>query len=311
MEMQSNKIFYLFILVFLISCKGEAQKKIIESKTENNFDFFNKKYFSGYKMSVDESTPADHPFYSYLNCSNEGYFSIHFIPKEKKSFFFWENEYFKLNKYNYDDLQTENKTISKILNGKLDTYNIFLLQIEKNDLDNSNGCTEESIDLKKGAHANLFLYNPNSKKWDLKKRVKIEILPPYANNKFFKDSFPELYKLNSDNTTQNWDGDYYIKTKVESIESEDQIDMEYYININKSKAVLGIGTKNSIEAYCEGDYSVIDKKKIIHLVHTGESGICTSNIEDSSFDIKKENGKYFIRGKRFLNMNWLELTKNN
>lgn len=49
------------------------------------------------------------------------------------------------------------------------------------------------------------------------------------------------------------------QTKVESIQSDDQIEMEYFISINKNKAILSIGTKNPIEAYCEGDYSVTQK----------------------------------------------------
>ncbi|WP_345199899.1 hypothetical protein [Chryseobacterium ginsengisoli] len=111
------------------------------------------------------------------------------------------------------------------------------------------------------------------------------------------------------NIPQEWDGDYYLKIKVESIQSDDQIDMAYFININKNNAILSISCTNPNEIYCEGEYSLSQKDEFIHLIHTGETGICTSNIEDSSFDIKKEGTQYYIRSKRFIDYEWHKLNK--
>ena len=119
-----------------------------------------------------------------------------------------------------------------------------------------------------------------------------------------------VYNNEQKSLLKDWDGDYYFKAKVESIESEEQIEMKYFISIDNKKATLSIGTERPIEAYCEGDYSVLQKNGFIHLIHTGETGICTSNIEDSSFDIKKEGDKYYIRSKRFINFDWQECQKN-
>ena len=122
------------------------------------------------------------------------------------------------------------------------------------------------------------------------------------------DSVDNSAKVINSNT-QNWNGDYDFKTKVESLQSDELIDMEYFINIDKNKAILSIGTKNPTEAYCEGDYSVKQNKDFIHLIHTGETGICTGNIEDTSFDIKKEGDQFYIRSKRFVNFEWQKIEK--
>ncbi len=100
-----------------------------------------------------------------------------------------------------------------------------------------------------------------------------------------------------------------LKIKVESIQSDDQIDMAYFININKNNAILSISCTNPNEIYCEGEYSLSQKDEFIHLIHTGETGICTSNIEDSSFDIKKEGTLYYIRSKRFIDYEWHKLNR--
>ncbi|MDQ0594780.1 hypothetical protein QFZ37_003149 [Chryseobacterium ginsenosidimutans] len=94
----SKLITLLSIILLFISCKDDAQKRIVDTQKieepnqKNNF--FDKKYFD-YLMSVDESTPGEHPFYSYLNCKKEGYFSVHFIPKEDKLISFWKIDIFK------------------------------------------------------------------------------------------------------------------------------------------------------------------------------------------------------------------------
>ncbi|BFO64790.1 hypothetical protein [Chryseobacterium sp. KCF3-3] len=186
-------ISFLFLLV---SCRNDAKEKNITTKVINKeitqIDFLNKKYFKRYSMSVDESTPADHPHYNYLDCEKEGYFSVHFIPKDKTLISFWKDQYFKENKYEYDDWETENKIVSTLLNSNYDLYNIFCFQITKKYLDTSSGCTEESINIKKESIADLYLYNLKTKKWDFLKKLKVSILPPFADNNFFIKNFPNL-----------------------------------------------------------------------------------------------------------------------
>ncbi|PXW12954.1 hypothetical protein C8D70_11046 [Chryseobacterium sp. CBTAP 102] len=183
-------------LCLLVSCRNDAKEKNITTKVINKeitqVDFLNKKYFKRYSMSVDESTPAHHPHYNYLDCEKEGYFSVHFIPKDKTLISFWKDQYFKENKYEYDDWETENKIVSKLLNGKYELYNIFCFQITKKYLDTSSGCTEESINIKEESIADLYLYNLKTKKWDFLKSLKVSILPPFADNNFFIKNFPDL-----------------------------------------------------------------------------------------------------------------------
>lgn len=204
MVMQLSKLITLLSIILLfISCKNDAQKRTISTtkvkELNQKIDFFDKKYFQGYLMSVDESTPAEHPFYSYLDCKKEGYFSVHFIPKTERLISYWKDKYFQENNYEYDDLKTENRIISQLLANKYDFYNIFCIQITNKYLDISNGCTEESVNLKNDAVADIFLYNPSTKEWVFQKNTKIEILPQFADNNFFFNKFPTIKSFSNEN----------------------------------------------------------------------------------------------------------------
>ncbi|SHF99751.1 hypothetical protein [Chryseobacterium vrystaatense] len=235
MAIRLNKIIILVsIALLLISCKDDAKKRTINAhdteKITSENHFFDKKYFQGYLMSVDESTHAEHPFFSYLDCEKEGYFSVHFIPKTEKLISFWRDKYFEENKYEYDDLKTENRIVNQLLNGKYNLYNIFCIQVTKNFLDTSNGCTEESINLKNDAKANIFLYNYNTKQWDFQENTKINTLPPYADNEFFFNRLPSVRILASD---ENID-----LQKNNSLENNKVIDVEDIFRTDDDKLII-------------------------------------------------------------------------
>ncbi|PKB18729.1 hypothetical protein [Flavobacterium sp. 5] len=117
---------------------------------------------------------------------------------------------------------------------------------------------------------------------------------------------------NSDQSVQDiipeLKGDYFIKTKVSSIETGDPIDVSFYFSFDTSKAVLSIGTNNSLEAYCEGAYIITKNDNVLKLKYTGE-GTCTSDEDESTFLIKKQNNKYYIKSKRFDDFKWQLLIK--
>lgn len=214
MEMQLNKIYWIILFQVCFACKGnikndnltnfsietkqdtikkEIQEKEIQEKENIDIiNFFDKKYDSiPFEMVLDESNISDHPVKSYLNCKNEGYFTIHFIPKEKELRFFWEKNFFE--DYNFEDydLEKDSKKIDSIINNNYDKYNIFVCHIVKQYLHEDN-CTFESIVYKKNARLNIYLYNFN--KWDLKKTIDLNLLPPYYNNSFFYKTFPEVFR---------------------------------------------------------------------------------------------------------------------
>lgn len=196
----SKFIVFLTMLLSLISCKNDAQKisvnKQITEKIVQSTDFFNKKYFNGYQMSVDESTRSEHPFNSFLDCEKEGYFSIHFIPIKDSLVAFWKNKYFKENKYEHDDSETENSIIAKLLTGNNDQYNIFSYQIDKEYLQSNNGCTTESIFLKDKTIAKIYYYDQENKKWNFLKNIESQKLPPSVSSNFFKINFPKFFNIN-------------------------------------------------------------------------------------------------------------------
>ncbi len=164
MEIRLNK-FVVLLSMFLsfISYKIHAQDKSVKKqeieKTIVITDFLNKKYFDGYRMSVDESTPADHPLFSYLDCEKEGCFSAHFVPKDKSLISFWKDKYFEEIKFEYDDVESANDYISKLLIGKNDLYDIYAYHVEKQYLESNNGCTIESVYLNNQSFAKIYFYN--------------------------------------------------------------------------------------------------------------------------------------------------------
>lgn len=196
MEIRFNRFVVLVsIFLLLISYKNQAQNKSVKkqeiAKTIGQTDFLNKKYFDGYSMSVDESTPADHPLFSYLDCKKEGYFSVHFIPRGKLLSTFWKDKYFEEIKFEYDDVESANDYISKLLIGKNDLYDIYAYHVEKQYLESNNGCTIESVYLNNKSFAKIYFYNQKSKKWIFKKSIKSEMLPPQPDANFFKSNFTE------------------------------------------------------------------------------------------------------------------------
>ena len=273
----SKFISLLSIILILISCKNDAQKRTVEiqniEKKKQKTDFFNKKYFHGFLMSVDESTPAEHPFYSYLNCKEEGYFAIHFIPKNKNLISFWKNKYFEENKYEYDDLITENRIINQLLDGKYNLYNIFCFQITNKYLDYSNGCTEESINLKTNAIADIYLYNPNTKQWDFQKKIKVDRLPPQADNKFFLDNFPSII------TYVNED-----KPKSNSTKSEIAINGENIFHIDNNKLIIREDLLNKIN-----NNSNIDHGKDASLLNSYVLGLLSKRKAKEQLSFNDEN----------------------
>ncbi|MBZ4044409.1 hypothetical protein K8B81_18730 [Flavobacterium hibisci] len=109
--------------------------------------------------------------------------------------------------------------------------------------------------------------------------------------------------LKQNNESIDLKGDYSIKTKVESVKTGEPIEITFYFSFESAEAILSIGTNNSLEAYCEGTYSITQNKGILKLIYNGES-TCTSDVEESSFLIKKENNQYYIKSKRFIDFEW-------
>ena len=70
-------------------------------------DFFDSKYFTQYQLVIDESNISDHPFMSYLNCKEGGYFTLHFIPKNQKIQLFWAEEYYQKADFNSYDFKKD------------------------------------------------------------------------------------------------------------------------------------------------------------------------------------------------------------
>lgn len=103
---------------------------------------------------------------------------------------------------------------------------------------------------------------------------------------------------------KTWIGEYSIKTDAISNRDNKKFTLRYYITINSlSDAILSIGAENPQDYTCEGDYTLQIENNTLFA-----SGKCDSD-DINDFFIKYQEGNYYIKSKRFLSKDWLELKK--
>lgn len=124
-------------------------------------------------------------------------------------------------------------------------------------------------------------------------------------NKYLKKITKEnIVPHEKSNKQKIWKGDYIIKIKALSNADKKEFTLRYYISIiDDHRAVLSIGAEHVQDYSCEGEYYLNNVNNILH-----GQGICAED-DINDFYLKQENGKYYIKSKRFLNQSWQELTK--
>lgn len=250
----------LFLSLILNSCKQESKPlKIIESikknnnqtqKTNNNqilIDFLDKNYLTNYAINIDGSNQSEHPIINYLNCENEGYFTVHFIPKSDSLRFFWKDKYLKIYKYEYDNTEIENRNISSLLKNNFHLYNIFSYKIDKEFIANKKYCTIESVYTNKNCNANIYLLDQTNNNWNLIKNVKSQMLPPYQDNNYFLNYFPELFSFDknaianlneNENRTLSKNFNFkFLTNKINGEENDRQKTIQINITNKKTKTI--------------------------------------------------------------------------
>lgn len=113
-------------------------------------------------------------------------------------------------------------------------------------------------------------------------------------------------QIEDSETTKNTNliGSFKIYADAISNNTKEKVSLGYFITIKSlAQAVLSIDAKYSEDYGCEGEYRLIDEKSILHA-----KGKCDQDDLDD-FYLKYDNGKCFIRSKRFINQDWLELTR--
>ena len=125
--------------------------------------------------------------------------------------------------------------------------------------------------------------------------AKIPVANLQSNNKIISNT-------NSLKSQQDWRGNYEITTKAISEYNNKEIDLSYSITVISDKSsTLSIGAEQSQDYWCEGEYQLNEEQRILHA-----KGKCDED-DINDFYLKQENGKYFIKSKRFLNQDWQEL----
>ncbi len=127
-----------------------SQNLDLSAKGETT-NYLNEKYITDFRINIDGSTSADHPFYNYLDCNHEGFFVVHFIPKTEALQSYWLHDFLKENSYEYDDAILEDQYIQKKLKGNYTNYQIFACHITKNHIKDPENCTEEEVDFKESS----------------------------------------------------------------------------------------------------------------------------------------------------------------
>lgn len=207
MGIQLNK-FFLIILVLFSSCKGDVQENYAVSKKTRqtvktaSINFFDKKYTTQYTMIVDESTPADHPIKTFLDCT-KSYFTIHYIPKNQELEKYWMNEYFKNKDFDNINFEKESKEIGKKINESSKDYAIFCYYIPSKFLKSNAGCSSESVYLDDKTIANIFYYNNQENKWESIKTESSNVLPRILESKYFKTNFSSYFVQDKRNKKPN------------------------------------------------------------------------------------------------------------
>lgn len=313
----------LILSLLINSSVGRNKTKIIEKsdkgkKNHNdyeNINFLDKKYLTGYILNIDGSSLSEHPIVNYLDCENEGYFSMHFIPKSDTLRFFWTDKYKKIYKYEYDDLNTENKLISGLLNNNYNLYNIFLYKINKEYIVKDRLCSEESVNIQDNSIANIYLLDQTNNSWKLIKQLKENVLPPYHDNNYFLKLFPELFsfdkvlKLNENrNIAYSYDFDLDqdgIKDKIILYKNDkekgefEKIHFGLPMEIKKGLPNNTFETwyennhiipKNSFNCATEGFNTVVFKDNYF----TIENQVCSDYIEISSYITFKVIGNNIV-----------------
>lgn len=130
-----------------------------------------------------------------------------------------------------------------------------------------------------------------------------------GSNLYFKIKTEDLRSSKSKNSfstekNKNWLGEYRIITEAKSRADDEKVLLKYYITIDSPyTAILSIGADKSEDYWCEGDYNIENESNVLHA-----KGKCDED-DINDFFLKQENGKYYIKSKRFLNPDWQELTK--
>lgn len=316
MEIQLNRTLIILIFLFLLSCKREGQENRIEDKTvrqlKNKTDFFNKRFEKTiFSLIIDESNISDHPIKSYLDCTEDGYFTLHYVPKTQELQHFWKDLF--LEKYNFNNinLEKDNKKIRELLKNKKD-YNIFSYLIKKEYLSSNGICSEESVYAQQNTIADIYYYNPTSKNWDLLKEIKSEKLPPYLDLNFFLANFPEYFpenkihnnQVNSNKKSNNWNGIYSVNIDYGKLDEISEMSIDYTIEIKDDNCTFsGMGYKTYFTDQCK-----IEKKNDILILRydkniDGDGFSGHSNI-DILGTIEFKNNKYYIESPIIANPDW-------
>lgn len=307
-----NKILYAVGLLFLLSCNGAAKSNSVQSiayaeevkSSGNAIDFFDKKYFTGYNLAIDESNLSDHPYFSYLDCNHEGYFTVHFVPKESNLQAYWSDEYYKKEDLDTYDFKNDNQKIESLLKNNTNAYNVFAYWVKAEYLQPGDGCTLERVWLNKNSIAEIYLFNEKNRKWELVKTESSDVPPPYVNTEFFIKHFSNLFPEKSENTKEK--KNYSADLKGEwAVNCDDGLTT---FRINEDDGVISL--------YGNAIYIDVKVEKISDTEYTLKfKGIATQkNWVDNSLKVTESNiskekmiGKFFVKKDGSVELQWIGL----
>lgn len=279
----------------ILSCKQHKKKSSAE-----NIDFFDKKYFTEYSLVVDESTPADHPIQTFLDC-NDSYFTIHYVPKSSELKAFWGEDYLNTYDINNLDFEKESIKIEKKIKSNLNDYAIFCYYVPSKFIRTNSICSEESVYLADDTNAEIFYYNSQEKKWEQIGDEKLDVLPKMLDSKYFISKFPHYFT--SENITQNkpipsQEGQGYqiLFEKTADINQDEKMDkiLVYGTEWNSQPPEPSDFKKYKIVIHLSNDdsFRTLTNSNIIEPYYPNNvaSGFSDIKVKDNYFTIEQANG---------------------
>lgn len=310
-KMQIIKLAFIFIFLLFVSCNGDAQKIKTETKKESkqlNVNFSDKKFDNlDFSLIIDESNISDHPVKSFLDYKDEGYFTIHYIPKTENLRKFWKEDYLK----NFDsdniDLKKESQKIHKIVNKSHDDYEIFAYSINKEFLASNGACTEENTYAKKNTNAQIYHYQANNKQWKLVKELNSDRMPPYYDNDFFTNNFPSYFTLETkvqSIKSDHWNGSYSLTIDYGKLDDLSEMSIDYDIEIKNSECTFsGMGYKTYFTDLCKVEEKG-DKLILKYIKSVDGDGFTDHSKVDIVAEIVYKNNQYYIKSPVIADANW-------
>ncbi|NRS89882.1 hypothetical protein HNQ02_002816 [Flavobacterium sp. 7E] len=316
-----TKIYLILITLFFINCKlntNDEKNNIAEEKdSKNNLEKKINNYETPPVNFLEEKyqkngfvLPDNSPSYPSYNSSDKNFiFSVNYIGKTQLEQYYWDIEntsgfFAQFEKINIatGNFKMISQKVKDVLKTKSNNYYVI-----SSFLPNESILKYDSGDFELKEDAITFFYLYENNKWVFIKKIKTkkinEVGVSFYNNLILD------YKLKKTNfISKEFQGEYSVFVETE-FTTNGMANINYNFTVLKDKVLLQTKTYHE-PISCNGEYKAIESDTVLDLYYVENKESFCKKI-NSSFSIKKEDEKYFIKGvggEGTFN-DWIEITK--